>query len=94
MGKDLHPIANRVYRPEVYRSASQLLNIIAPSEDVRLEGESPTGEFAAVDADGLGRGSSLFCDGSRFDSADPNGYIHGFEIHHRRVQRKRIEAFS
>lgn len=94
MGQDLERIASRVYRPDLYRAAAKLLNIVVPLQDSKVEGLGAFEASTASSVDGLGLGSSLFCDGSQFDPADPSGYVEGFEIHHRRSTRKRLEVLS
>lgn len=92
MGLDLRIIANRVYLPEVYRAAAQLLNISAPLEDEKIEGEVRPKPGIESLANRKDLGSSRFCDGSRFDPEDSAAYIQSFEIHHRKPIRKSLEA--
>jgi nitrate/nitrite transport system substrate-binding protein len=92
IGQDLVSIASRVYRPDLYREAARLLDVPVPLQDSKVEGLSALDESASGMVNKLELGSSLFCDGSQFDPADPSGYIYGFEIHNRSKLQKNPEV--
>ncbi len=45
-------------------------------------------------AERAGPGTNRFRDGSRFDPADPDTYIQGVQLHHRRSASNRLGVMS
>ena len=80
----LRPIAERVYRTDLYREAAATLGLVCPAVDEKEEGRH--GEpysFPATTAS-LTLGADCFCDGRGFDPDDPIGYLADSQIHSRR----------
>lgn len=68
-----HETATRIYRPEIYRRAAELL---------ASEGELELGEVPSAEYDGYRPVSDEFIDGNIYDGRDPLGYLSSFDIGH------------
>ncbi|MEM6313176.1 MAG: CmpA/NrtA family ABC transporter substrate-binding protein [Planctomycetota bacterium] len=64
-------IAKKVYRPDIYREAANMLV---------TEGFLSEDEFPGEDTDGYKPPTDAFIDGNTYDGKDPIGYINSFEI--------------
>ena len=73
---DLRAVAERVYRPEIYREAAAALGIPAPVDDYKSEGA----HHQRHEVSGVGLGGDLFIDGQRFDPDDSEAYLKRFPI--------------
>lgn len=74
---DIAAVARGVYRPDLFRKAAAALGVPAPARDMKREG----GHGEPWTLDGLALGADRFCDGRRFDPAQPDDYLEGFGIH-------------
>jgi nitrate/nitrite transport system ATP-binding protein len=72
--QSLQPIAEAVYRPELYREAATSLGLLAPGCDYKVEGIHPEPWFGS-DADGLLLGADRFFDSRSFSPTDPVAYL-------------------
>ncbi|CAI8756964.1 CmpA/NrtA family ABC transporter substrate-binding protein [Methylococcus capsulatus] len=83
---DLHAVAARVYRPDLYREAATALGLPCPSGDYKREGIHAAPWTLDTGTSFLVMGPDLFCDGIAFDPADPIAYLAGFGLHRLRVR--------
>jgi nitrate/nitrite transport system ATP-binding protein len=75
----LEPLAEAVYRPDLYRQAAAALGLPVPTCDFKSEGEHAE-PWSSPDAPGLTLGADRFFDGRVFSPADPVAYLQGFEV--------------
>lgn len=77
----LRPIAERVYRPDLYREAADRLGLACPTVDDKVEG-CHAGDHPLTEATGpLTLGADRFLDGQCFDPGDPIGYLFRNQAH-------------
>lgn len=81
----IRQVAERVYRPDLYREAAECLGLPYPLVDYKREGEHREPHRLPEVSAALWLGADRFCDGRVFDPADPVGYLAGFEVHQRHV---------
>jgi ABC-type nitrate/sulfonate/bicarbonate transport system substrate-binding protein len=75
---DIHAIAERVYRPDIYAQAANVLGITVPACDRKIEGLSGN---CAIEQ-GPDTGPGLFFDQKIFDPEKPGDYLEQFQINH------------
>ncbi len=79
---DMRLIAERSYRPELYRHAARALDLSVPTVDYLPEGlhQSPW-TLAAATSGPTAMGADWFFDGSTFDPLDPASYLEYITAH-------------
>lgn len=80
----LRPIAERVYRPDLYREAAAVLGLACPTVDDKDEGRHAADRPLAEATGPLTLGADRFYDGELFDPRDPIGHLSRNEPHSRR----------
>jgi nitrate/nitrite transport system substrate-binding protein len=80
----LRSIAERVYRPDLYREAAALLGLACPTVDDKDEGWHAADHGLAAATGPLTLGADRFYDGQSFDPRDPIGYLSRHEPQSRR----------
>ncbi len=65
-------LAERIYRPDLFRAAVAPLGIAVPSVDTKIEGRHSAAWSLDTPQGSLAMGPDLFCDGAIFDPAQPN----------------------
>jgi ABC-type nitrate/sulfonate/bicarbonate transport system substrate-binding protein len=78
---NIRAVAERVYRPDLYREAARELGLPFPTRGYKTEGLHDEPQWLDEAADSLLLGPDCFCDGRVFDPEDPVGYLAGFDIH-------------
>lgn len=73
--RDLRAVAERVYRPDIYREAATRLSLAYPAQDYKYEGGHDASWKTAGDVDGLVMGADAFFDAQLFDPANPVEYL-------------------
>jgi len=73
---NIRQIAERIYRPDLYRQAAAIAGVPCPQVDAKIEG-SHESNWAL---DGIEMGRDLFFDGSVFDPDKVVAYIDRFEV--------------
>lgn len=77
---DIAAAADAAYRPDLYRTAAAALGHPAPLVDDKVEGLHP-GPWTLAEATApIPMTADLFLDARRFDAAQPDRYLDGFEI--------------
>jgi len=77
---DLRKVAERVYRPELYRKAAAGLGMSLPVHDYKDEGLHATRWTTPGQQGSIELGADRFFDGKTFYAADPVGYLRGMEV--------------
>lgn len=77
---DLQQIAERVYRPEFYRTAATQLGIALPRDDYKDEGMHGTAWSLPGETQALSMGADRFFDDKVFSYSDPIGYLQGMPV--------------
>jgi len=77
---DLRKVAERVYRPELYRKAAARLDIELPGQDYKDEGLHAANWTTAAEAGSIELGADRFFDGKVFYANDPVGYLRNLEV--------------
>jgi ABC-type nitrate/sulfonate/bicarbonate transport system substrate-binding protein len=72
---DFEPLAEQVYRPDLYRQAADALGINAPLQDYKSEGDHGQSWSLNGTQGPLTLGSDCFFDGGRFDPRRPLEYL-------------------
>lgn len=91
--ENLVEAATRAYRPELYRELSAELGWPCPTIDYKPEGlNAGPWTLAQTSPEPLRMGSDRFFDNSRFDPADPIGYLASFAISNLRVPLAALRA--
>lgn len=75
---DWQQVAARVYRPDLFREAAQLLGLPAPVVAMKTEGEHPLPWTLAAASQPITMGPDRFLDGRIFDPRAPLAYLDGF----------------
>jgi two-component system, oxyanion-binding sensor len=73
----LAAVAERVYRPDLYRTSVAPLGIPVPAGDYRAEGDHDEPHREGPPGAEVELGPDRFLDGRRFDPADPAAYLEG-----------------
>ncbi len=89
---DMQQIAERVYRPEIYRKAAEQLGVALPREDYKDEGLHGTAWGLSGETEALAMGADRFFDGEVFSATDPVGYLQGMALHNLSVGLEELEA--
>jgi nitrate/nitrite transport system substrate-binding protein len=79
-GVDIAAIAEAVYRPDLYRAAAAELGEPAPLVDEKVEGMHVQPWTLDEATAPIAMAPDMFFDGRRFDAAQPERYVKGFEI--------------
>lgn len=66
-GLDLHALAARVYRPDIYRTVAAPLGLPLPLSDFKIEGVHPAAWRLDAAPNPIPMGPDRFCDGAVFD---------------------------
>lgn len=66
-GLDLHALAARVYRPDIYRTVAAPLGLSLPLSDFKVEGVHPAAWRLDAAPNPIPMGPDRFCDGAVFD---------------------------
>jgi nitrate/nitrite transport system substrate-binding protein len=77
---DLRKVAERVYRPELYRKAAASLGVALPEHDYKDEGLHDTSWNTLGKTGPIELGADRFFDDKVFSAADPIGYLQGLEV--------------
>jgi len=75
---DIHEIANKVYRPDLYKEAAVELGLYSPETDRKSEGLNDRERKES----GIPLGADLFFDGKHYFPDRPVEYLADFEIPH------------
>ncbi len=85
---DLRIIAEKVYRPDIYREVAQRLGLPTVSADYKAEGAHLEPWVLGSGESAQRLGSDAFCDGRIFSAADLPAYLQQFEINRQQVARE------
>lgn len=77
---DIAATAAAVYRPDLYRKVAAQMDIATPTIDRKPEGVNTSAWTLTRATRPIAMGPDVFFDGTRFDPADPVGYIRQFAI--------------
>jgi hypothetical protein len=80
--QNLHRIADKVYRPEIYREVAKALGFQTGIADYKDEGRHDSAWSPQGDDAPWVLGADCFFDGRQFRPGDPIGYLRGFDVHH------------
>lgn len=83
---NIHELAARVYRPDVYRQVANAIGIHSPQEDYKMEGIHQS----TWQLDGLLMGADRFFDGKVFSPRDIPGYLGQFEVNAIRMNAEQL----
>ena len=81
---DLAGVAERVYRPDIYRNALAGTGAAVPAQDLKQEGRNGQGHALAQEGPDIDLGAVGFVDGLMFDPGRIGAYVDDFAIRHRR----------
>lgn len=81
----LREIAERVYRPDLYREAAAQLGVAYPTVDDKTEGTRAADWTLADASSPIPMGPDRFFDGIAFDPARPIDYLRQFPVHSMKV---------
>ncbi len=90
--QNLRRIAEKVYRPELYREVAASLGMPSGSADCKAEGRHGSAWSPAGGNEAWVLGSDLFFDGREFSATDPAAYLRGFEVQGRTVDLDALSA--
>lgn len=77
---DIAATAAAVYKPDLYRKVAAQMDIATPTIDRKPEGINTSAWTLTRATRPIAMGPDVFFDGTRFDPADPVGYIRQFAI--------------
>ncbi|MEE4379580.1 MAG: CmpA/NrtA family ABC transporter substrate-binding protein [Candidatus Competibacteraceae bacterium] len=86
---DLHAVARRVYRADIYRAVADSLNIPCPVSDLKTEGVHEAG-WLLEDATPIVMGADRFIDSACFDPNVLPVYLESFAIEDYRVSPRQL----
>ena len=75
VGIDLRSLADRVYRPDIYRDVARALGVPSPSGDRKREGAHREAWILTDASQPIVMGNDMLCDGRIFDSNDIDSYV-------------------
>ena len=79
---DIQALANRIYRPDIYREAANALGMPTPSIDHKPEGVHADSWNLSDATQPISMGPDQFFDAQQYDAADPMGYLKAFTVQH------------
>ena len=79
---DIHKTAERIYRPDIFRSAANHLGIETPAVDYKAEGINKAPWQLSQSIGPITLGADAFFDGQQFNPLEPQAYLEGFTIAH------------
>ncbi|MDJ0805873.1 MAG: nitrate ABC transporter ATP-binding protein [Gammaproteobacteria bacterium] len=91
---DLRAMAERVYRPELYRKAAEQLDVPLPTDDYKDEGSHASIWSLPGQDSALLMGADCFFDRKKFSFNDPVGYVQGMELKHLAVDLDELKAVN
>ena len=90
--QNLRRVAEKVYRPELYREVAASLGMPFGSADYKTEGRHGSAWSPAGGDEAWVLGSDLFFDGLEFSPTHPAAYLAGFQVHNRTVDLDALRA--
>ncbi|WP_026287869.1 CmpA/NrtA family ABC transporter substrate-binding protein [Thioalkalivibrio sp. ALJ24] len=82
---DMRAVAEKVYRPELYREAAAEVGVAYPEIDRKTEGTRDDHWTLEAASSPIEMGPDRFIDDRAYDPDDLVGYVDGFDVHSRKV---------
>jgi nitrate/nitrite transport system substrate-binding protein len=79
---DIQALANRIYRPDIYREAAKALGMPAPTVDHKPEGTHTDAWELSEATTPISMGADQFFDAKHYDAAEPLAYLKAFTVRH------------